>query len=424
MLILLILHLFFNREDRTAGFDPDISRLDLNNSSYINSKTMTLRILLAICVFAFVTISCERRNITIIQGELENGAGNIAYLDKLEINRTLSIDSLKIRKNGQFKFKLKIEHPDIYFIRNNSGRFLTILPFPGENIEILGNYDYPGRNYTVSGSEESEKIRILNEKINDTKSRLKNLDASLEKVSSITDSQALEYLNRRKDIIKDQRDFSIRFIIENLKSIASIYATYQTLEQNQLVLGENRDIQYMKILADSISVKYPDVPVVKSFVDDARSAEKKYYNLLGISERLQKAEIGIPDLALPNMNGDTVNLSSFKGKIVLLYFWASGSQASRDQNPSLYSIYQKYKRRGFEVYAVSLDTQKEAWMRAIRFDELNWINVNEIRSLNSNAAASYNINSLPVNFLINRDGDIIARDLYGEELEKWLDNLL
>jgi peroxiredoxin len=372
----------------------------------------------------FLITSCDKDKSVIISGKMDGGSGNFLYLDKLEINKTLTLDSLKIRSNENFKFRIKMDHPDIYILRNNAGRFLSILPFPGEKIQLTAMYDSPGKDYTIVGSEESLKIKKLNEKLNETRSKLRNLDASIEKTNSITDSQASEYLNRRKEILKDQRDFSIRFIIENLKSIASIYAVYQATEQNQLVLGENRDIQYMKILADSIQVVYPDVPFVKAFVEDARSTERRYYNLKGISEIMKEAESGIPEIALPDQKGKIINLSSLKGKITLLYFWASASGPSREQNPSLHTIYQKYKSKGFEVYAVSLDNQKDAWERAIRIDELTWINVSDLKFPESNAATIYNITSLPANFLINREGEIIGKELYGNELEKWLTNLL
>ena len=348
----------------------------------------------------------------------------MVYLDRLAINRTEPVDSMKVKKNDQFRFKINIEHPEIFLIRTSPGRFLTLLPLPGENITIHSDYVYPGKKYTLTGSVESEKIRILNEQLNITKSKLEELDAVIEKTSTLTDAQALEYLNLKKDILKYQRDFSIRFIIENLKSVASIYAIYQTVDKDILVLGENRDIQYMKILADSISVLYPDAPLVKSFVNDARSSERRYYNMIGLSGLLREASSEIPDIALPDISGDTIRLSSLKGKTVLLYFWASFSRSSREQNPPLQDIYSRYKNRGFEVFAVSLDNMHEEWEKAVRVDELNWLNVSELKFPNSEAALRYNVTNLPVNFLINKEGEIIARDLFGRELEKWLSNLL
>jgi len=107
-----------------------------------------------------------------------------------------------------------------------------------------------------------------------------------------------------------------------------------------------------------------------------------------------------------------------------VFFWASSSNESIKALLQLQSIYEKYHQKGFEVYAVSLDNNKINWMNAIDFNEFNWINVLELSSPESRAALLYNITSLPTNFLINREGDIVAKNKYGRTLETWLDNLI
>jgi peroxiredoxin len=212
-----------------------------------------------------------------------------------------------------------------------------------------------------------------------------------------------------------------------LNSVASIYALYQTISPGQYVLGENRDIQYMKIVADSVSTKYPEAPFVKSFVADARSSEQKFYTVKALNEKIKSGNLAstqIPDLIIPDTKGDSISLTSLKGKIVLLYFWASQSEDSRKMNLSLKKIYDKNREKGFEVYAVALEKDKDQWKKTIRFEELDWINVNELTFPASRAAMLYNVTNLPTSFLINKQGDIVARDIYGSELQKWLDNLL
>ena len=385
----------------------------------MNFKSLFVPIALSILL-----ITCNKNNTAIIEGTLEGGSGNTIFLERLNVNRTIVIASTIIKSEDNFRFRFKIDHPDIYLLKNSQGRFLTFLPKPGEKINITGNYQYPGRNYTVKGSVESEKVKLLADNLSITKSELKDLDNSLENNPSPTESQIAEYLDRKKEILKAQRNFSVRFIIENLNSISSIYALYQYYDNEQLILGENTDIQYMKILADTLSVIYPEAPLVNSFVSDARNSEKRYYNQLGLLDKLKDAKTSIPDIALPDLNGNIISLSSLKGKTVLLYFWSSLSMPSRNQNPPLHTIYERYKQKGFEVYAVSLDNERELWENAVRIDELKWINVSDLNFPKSEAALIYNVNSIPVNYLINKEGDIIARDLYGSELEKWLSNIL
>ncbi len=373
---------------------------------------------------ALLTASCGKRPNTTISGTLTNGARKYLYLDYLNIDKTEKIDSLKIRKNEKFRFRVYLDHPGIYLLKNEKGKLINLLPSPGEKIMVQADYDNMNTDYSVSGSKESEFLRQLVEKISDTRNRLTELDNTYSSLSNITEDQATDYITQRKDIIKDQRSFTIQFIIEHLSSLASIYAVYQTVSPGQYVLGETRDIQYMKIIADTLSEKYPEVPLVKSFVDDARKSEQKFYTAVEFQKKLKDATYGLPDLRIPDLNGDTIFLSSLKGKTVLLYFWASSSEASREQNLSLRKIYEKNKKKGFEIYAVSLDDAKSKWRQAIRYDELPWINVSELSFPDSKATTIYNVKKLPTSFLLNSKGEVVARDIYGKELQKWLDNML
>ncbi|MGC9343963.1 MAG: DUF4369 domain-containing protein, partial [Bacteroidales bacterium] len=270
-------------------------------------------------LFLAFSYSCKDKDNIIIKGQLDGGSRKMLYLDFLQINKTETIDSLRINKDGAFNFSFHAKDPGIYILRNNAGKIINLLPSPGEELVVAANYETFNENYTVAGSPESENIRQLVSKLQDTREKLNKLDNAYSSLSNVTEDQASEYISRRKAIIKDQRDYSIQFIIEHLNSIASIYAIYQEISEGQYVLGENRDIQYMKIVADSVSKVYPEVEFVQSFVRDARNAEQKFYNLKGLSEKLKNAEVGIPEIAISNPMGDTVKLSSLRGKVVLVY---------------------------------------------------------------------------------------------------------
>ncbi len=375
-------------------------------------------------LFVFFMTSCGKRPNTVIKGSLTNGSRKFLYLDYLNIDKPEKIDSLRIRKNDSFKFRIHLENPGIYLLRNEKGKLINLILSPGEKVSVQAEYKEMNREYSVSGSKESEFLRQLIEKINDTRDRLTKLDTRYDSLSNVTEDQASDYINQRKAIINEQRNFSIQFIIEHLNSLASIYAVYQTISPGQYVLGETRDIQYMKIVADSLSNSYPDAPLVKSFVSDARKTEQKYYTAVELQKKLKDASYGLPDLRIPDLDGDTIALSTLKGKTVLLYFWASTSAPSRQQNLALKSIYEKNKDKGFEIYAVSLDNNKSKWRQAVRYDELTWINVSELSFPESSATTIYNVNKVPTSFLLNSKGEVVARDIYGKELQKWLDNML
>lgn len=123
------------------------------------------------------------------------------------------------------------------------------------------------------------------------------------------------------------------------------------------------------------------------------------------------------DLELPNLNGKLIKLSSLKGKYILLDFWASSCGPCRAEHPKLVELYTQYKEKGFEIYAVCLDEKKEIWKQTVLHDKINWITVSELKSsANSEAAMIYGVTGIPQNFLINREGKIIAKSIRGEAL--------
>ena len=160
-------------------------------------------------------------------------------------------------------------------------------------------------------------------------------------------------------------------------------------------------------------------------------------SILLISATTFAQEIGInvgdkaKDIVLMNTEGKEIKLSSIKGKVVLIDFWASWCGPCRMENPNLVKSYAKYKdakykdAKGFDIYSVSLDKNKEAWIAAIAKDQLTWENhVSDLKGWQSSAGADYQVNFIPQNFLINEKGIIVAKNLRGEELDKELDKLL
>jgi peroxiredoxin len=382
------------------------------------------RLFLFIAIASIVFSSCKNRPNTIIEGNLRNAEKQTLILEYLNINITEPIDSLKVKKDGSFRFRFFVDQPGIYILKNESGKIINLLISAGERVKINGDYTEFDKNYSVMDSPDSEFIRQLVEKLSDTRNRLKQLNDAYSNKSNLSETEANEYFLRRNEIIKDQKDFSISFIIGHLNSMASIYALYQKISPEELVLNENREIQYMKILADTLSLKYPKSVFITSFVNDARSAEKRYLNLIGIQKKIIEGQNGMPDIKYPDINGIQKSLSSLRGKTVLLYIWSVNSDPTSRLNPSIEKTYRKYKHKGFEVFAVCIDQDMDNWLKMIKFDELSFINTLGPDLPVSETAASYNLRAVPSTYLIDKDGNVIARDLYGDELEKWLDNKL
>lgn len=130
------------------------------------------------------------------------------------------------------------------------------------------------------------------------------------------------------------------------------------------------------------------------------------------------------DIALPSVNGDTIRLSSFKGKVVLIDFWASWCGPCRTSNRQLAKLYSKYKDKGFEIYGVSFDEGKSAWEKAIKKDKITWVQVNDDTGSASKTANAWDVYQIPTSFVMDKEGKLVAMDPDNKALEKILKDLL
>ena len=372
----------------------------------------------ACLILCLILYGCSDKGSFRIIGNIQNHEDEYVSISRVEVNTPVRIDSAKIRKEGSFRFNIKASEPDFYQLGFSEMDFITLLAEPGEEITIKFTGKYMAENYEVSGSPGTSKIMLLDSALARTKLLIDSLESAYEKSAGRPGfrEKEEEINNEFLRVMKEQRMFSINFILKNLASFASIKALYQKIDETTYVLYDSRDLQFLKLVSDTLSHYYPDSKQVKAL---KANLEKEMSALF--TNRIARLSKDLPetklDPSLKDINGRRINLSSFLGKYVLLTFWSATSEDCVRENLRFKDLYKKYKSKGFEIYQINLDLNEETWTQAVKFDELPWISVREDDPVNPRNAVLYNVRILPANYLYDKSGNIIGTNLHGRSLE-------
>lgn len=366
---------------------------------------------------AVVLCACQSSKVRITGRFVGNNAKSV-YLEQVSPLLQKVVDSVELDKEGNYRFELKgVAHtPSLYNVIYNGER-IPLLLAGGERL-TLNSVGSVIRNYTVEGSQESDLLREFYQAYVGGAQRLDNIVARYAQ-TDISEEQRKQLARDYTDEYYRIRREQLKFIIEHKASLAAVYALYQRLPGDTNLFNGDSDVVYFRTVAEAIGQTYPDSPYLPALLGEIARMDAR----INLTSRI--SETGYPDLELTDIYGKKIRLSSLAGKVVLLDFWSAELGNSNAANAELKTLYTKYANAptSFEVYQVAVDNSKPLWINAVQDQQLPWVSVSDLRGQASSVLGLYNIKKLPANFLIDREGNIVDKDLHGPELERRLEEL-
>ena len=384
-----------------------------------------------IFILLIITVSCNSQvpkvQNVVINGQLLNSKNDTLYFSILHYDKISNTDTLVTDAQGRFNLDFKPKACNFYVLAHKGNNYVRLLIDKGERIQFKADIRNIPASYTIEGSKGS----FL----------LKNIESKVARASLVVDSLTI-IVNAKKN----QPDFGQLFpaldstyktnfnnlkkelrqiINENKSSLASIVAVYQSLA-GQSVFSQIDDFDVFNTISDSVYKQYPENSFAISLRNNVNDLKQRENERKKIQQTLQVGKAA-PDIKIIDRNGKSVQLSSLKGKVVLLKFWDSHCQKCKNENLKLMSIYSKYKSKGFEIFAVSVDTDKKEWLAYLNKNNFNWLHswlYDEPKNAVHPIASTYYIDQIPVGHLIGKDGKFLATEIKCDDIEAELEKIL
>lgn len=372
-------------------------------------------IITLIVLFLSLTISAQNEFTLNLSGKISNAPDTPLLIfhssDDEKVDDMEVFAEIKLKKSGKFKSKLVLPNMDYYKLGFSKDDYFVLVVDGDKKIHLTADAENWLKDFTVKGSVSTDKFNSFSGKLEE----LSMIGDSLDEVYKANPAALEEIIEFYSGEIEKFFDKANVFISENEGSTAllSVLSVYDIKDE------EDRAI-YKQILF-SLNDNFGESTIVKEKVAAYHDLVEEYE-----AEEALKIKKGdkAKEISLANPAGEILNLSDYKGQIVLLDFWASWCGPCRVENPNVVALYEKYKDKGFTVFSVSFDTKEENWLQAIEKDGLVWdAHVSDLKGWKSEAGQTYRINAIPTTFLIDENGTIIARDLRGKKLAEKLSEL-
>ena len=382
-------------------------------------------ILMLFCVSVLLS-GCKRGGFS-ISGTID-GAGDGEYLLLKEVKPGIlkPVDSVIPGKDGRFSFRSETEWPAFFMLSMDDNDFLTMLIAPGEKIEVKAERNSMARPSSVTGSGGTSVILAYRKDQDEVVAGLKRLtDIYNDSIDSPRRPLLMDSLDRRAaGIVAGFRARALTLLNENRSSMIPVYLLNQHVVPGLELFEPAKNPELFYSVDSTLYALYPESDLVLDLHSFVAGLRKRVSVGRKTGEPPVHGDL-LPDILLPDPSGDTLRLSSLRGKVVLVDFWAAWCPPCREENPNLVKLYDMYHWKGFDIFQVSLDLRKEDWLQAIRNDRLGrWKHVSDLRYRDSEVVRQYGLTEIPASFLIDREGRVRAVNLRGNDLQKKLEELL
>jgi len=377
------------------------------------NKSVLLSVL--IC---FGLISCKKEEVFTVEGSLSSAVGDTLYLEHRGLSGPELLDSIVLGVNGTFKLSQPApQNPEFYQLRIKD-QVVTFAIDSTETLKISADAQNLYQTFKVENSYVNDLLREVDLLTAQVSTDITNLNTQHDK-EQIDD---MEYINRFDSLLTNYKSNITGIIIGNPSSAAAYYAVFQKIN-DFLIFDpyEKTDYAMFGAVATSWNRFYPETERTKhlnDFTMTALQTRRRQEQQAKLLESVPlETEAQLPDIVLYNENGERVALSELKGKVVLLDFIVYSGDFSPKHNMDLNSLYNRFKSSDLEIYQISFDSNEHFWKTSA--SNLPWITVRHPQSVNAGLLSTYNIREIPTSFIVNREGDIVARiDDYTQLLDE------